>query len=741
MQNIRSVGTQLMAAAAVILAAGCGNSTDPTAASPAGPPPAGVKQASLDGMFVPVARPTPAASTRSARAAGNQDASADSQDFYLAIRRDTLGERWFLSAFMKQYFPGAVLGGAAVSLGTRVVSFKVQNGKLAVFDADDRRHQSDIFDPEILVESYPVVTGYAPFEYLPGSSDYVLIDPSAGMNRFALVGDDYTLGFAQLAIELTYLQNFRALDDGVQYEMVFTGYSGEPLTDDELDYNPFRVSGTMNVALRQYAESPGFDIKPMPATSHYFEGEPLQVKNTGELVRPAARWNIQPGMKPIKWMLSDSVARLAAEERFEGHDLVGAVAAGVENWNQAFGFDVFEVEVAAAGDSFADDAKNFIIVDPDPSVGFAFANWRTNPNTGEIRGASVYLGGTWFDPENHADDEGDEDDGDEDSRTAAPPRLVWNAMPHQPLCTYERPHHLAGANAALEGTNFEAYITHVVMHEIGHTLGLRHNFKGSLVPPTTSVMDYLNAADSYASVTPGSYDTDAVKWLYDLSADLPAQPFCTDGDLCRYGSVCDPMCAMFDTSADPLVTTHVDDLDFITMLRGLWGAGLSTTWVDWYTDGVLTFVRSGAQDEALRALAFLVEETTAAADADQANLDAADFVWRRAIMRTYLLPPFWPGRFGIETEAAPPVDVQVEAAFATELAATVTDAASVRSFETRRTAVDALVAMQSITGYRTLRAARMALATHLTTVTDADEQLYTEDLLARIDASLSPYFR
>jgi hypothetical protein len=56
------------------------------------------------------------------------------ESFYVAIKRSELDKKWFLSAFMKQFHPGAVDYGAARSLGTRVVSFKIQNGKLFVFD-------------------------------------------------------------------------------------------------------------------------------------------------------------------------------------------------------------------------------------------------------------------------------------------------------------------------------------------------------------------------------------------------------------------------------------------------------------------------------------------------------------------------------------------------------------------------------------------------------------------------------
>ena len=59
---------------------------------------------------------------------------------------------------MKQFFPGATDGGAGYPLGTKVVTFRVQNGKLFVFDASDNNKTSDQFDPTLIIEAYPIVT-------------------------------------------------------------------------------------------------------------------------------------------------------------------------------------------------------------------------------------------------------------------------------------------------------------------------------------------------------------------------------------------------------------------------------------------------------------------------------------------------------------------------------------------------------------------------------------------------------
>jgi len=120
----------------------------------------------------------------------------------------------------------------------------------------------------------------------------------------------------------------------------------------------------------------------------------------------------------------------------------------------------------------------------------------------------------------------------------------------------------------------------VVMHEVGHTLGLRHNFKASTVytleeinteahrgkPTTASVMDYnpvnINyengpAQGDYASTTIGPYDYWAIEYGYTPRRNL--KPilkkvgkneliYATDED--TWGP--DPRARRFDYGADPL---------------------------------------------------------------------------------------------------------------------------------------------------------------------------------------------
>ena len=144
-----------------------------------------------------------------------------------------------------------------------------------------------------------------------------------------------------------------------------------------------------------------------------------------------------------------------------------------------------------------------------------------------------------------------------------------------------------------EGERFIAdELKEVVMHEVGHALGLRHNFRGStgitlaqLRDPSfvrshgisNSVMDYnaLNIPldgekpSIYNQITLGEYDYWAIEYAYkelapevekaelarlaDQSARNPNLAFATDEDVQpSLGGAIDPLVNMFDLGEDPL---------------------------------------------------------------------------------------------------------------------------------------------------------------------------------------------
>jgi hypothetical protein len=153
-----------------------------------------------------------------------------------------------------------------------------------------------------------------------------------------------------------------------------------------------------------------------------------------------------------------------------------------------------------------------------------------------------------------------------------------------------------------------AYITELVAHEVGHTLGLRHNFKASTIYTLEqladkkfteehstggTVMDYTPPnvgglgrpqGEFYASV-PGPYDNWVIEYAYsDFGAKTPADEkvpleriasratglgltYGTDED--AFGSSpksIDPMCNLFDMGSDPLAyATHK-----VKLTRELW---------------------------------------------------------------------------------------------------------------------------------------------------------------------------
>lgn len=649
--------------------------------------------------------------------------SNGSGSFYLAIRKNALSDRWFWSTYLEQLQP---YGPSPGTLGTRIVRFREQNGKLFVFDADDRRATSDIFAPELIIDAFEIVDS-GPFNALPGAGGFLLIDPAAGQNRFGALADWWAEGAApvKLETELAFVEDFKAWNDGGSFAHIFAAYSNQPIgTPDDVDINELRVAATTRVTLRRYYETPGYTPTPNPGVPHFFTSDPLNFSNGSPVVQSrAVHWAFEPGMQPIKWKIGRGILQYQNDPALGGADLVGAITRGIESWNSVFGYPVFDAELAGPNDRFGDDHYNYFIVDTDPTLGYAYADWRTNPSTGEVRGASIYFSGAFFSPFP------DDVDAGAPARPAGArkrvPRLVWQDQHGDPLCVrYADERRTIGESTAFTAKEkLEKYVQEVALHEIGHTLGLRHNFKGSLMPPTSSTMEYNVPDVSFVQPVPGPYDIDALHYLYGLSPNLPAQPFCTDDD-----TLVDPNCVRFDApSPAPLYDYQLPWYTYVAslFLDGSLPVEFASLYLGAYGLETMGYARAGDPTEAITAWSSLVGGFCDYAGPN-AGADAVCGFWFGDVVRPQ------------GAIATPIRDANVLAAVAANGQSTITNGD--RDFAVRRAAVDALRSLQNLGAYEALLAARESLAAQLPSLAGA-EQALTRDLLARIDTATSPYFQ
>jgi len=271
-----------------------------------------------------------------------------------------------------------------------------------------------------------------------------------------------------------------------------------------------------------------------------------------------------------------------------------SVAQGVLEWNKAFekaGFkNALVVKQQEATDDFNTmDAKHTSIRwFTGADVGFAIGPSQADPRTGEILDADI---------------------GMSDVFTRGARRTVVEDLGRVrgadgELCDHAEAaaQELHYALDLLEARGLEldtpeaealaqAYLKDVIMHEVGHTLGLRHNFRASTVYDlkqiqdpnftkingvATSVMDYtpLNISPKgekqgeYVMSTIGAYDYWAIEFGYKqfapgqeaqglaqilAKASQPELQFDSDEDA-GFGSMggVDPMVNRFDLGADPL---------------------------------------------------------------------------------------------------------------------------------------------------------------------------------------------
>ena len=165
-----------------------------------------------------------------------------------------------------------------------------------------------------------------------------------------------------------------------------------------------------------------------------------------------------------------------------------------------------------------------------------------------------------------------------------------------------------GTDQELEKFVYEG-IVDLILHEVGHTLGLRHNFKASsMLSPselsdprivsknniTSSVMDYTPAnifdqGQNFFLTEPGIYDDWAIAYAYSTCEQFTSEAECLESIISEsitnpqlaYGTdedadECDPLTSRYDMSSDPIEYYAI----YLDMIQDYWNILLDNSMIE-----------------------------------------------------------------------------------------------------------------------------------------------------------------